>query len=415
MVTMRITPRWITPALMAAVAVSTVVLAPPSAAQPDDPRVDALLQERLVNPRIGDDVGMVVLDGATGAVVSAHDADALMLPASNMKIITAVTVLATLGSEAQFTTRVRSGPVAGELVLEGGGDPLLTTGDLQAMARKVAKGLAPDSVVVVRVDDDLFPATGRGPGWTKGYLPYVAAPVEALARLGDYSPDPSTNAAKVFTQRLRALGIKATIGEPVNVDPAAPTLVERHSRVEDAVSLMLSRSENNVAEVLYRQVAVASGIEPSWDGARVAAERALGALGIDATGMALLDGSGLSRKDRLSPRFLADVLRLARVTRPEPFVTMFEPEAMPVSGQTGTLATAYGRYVTKHARCAQGDVHAKTGSLFDTIALSGVAETTSGGERLFSLLVNDRPQRYSALSTRQALDGLTATITGCWD
>jgi D-alanyl-D-alanine carboxypeptidase len=88
---------------------------------------------------------------------------------------------------------------------------------------------------------------------------------------------------------------------------------------------------------------------------------------------------------------------------------------MPVSGQTGTLATAYGRYVTKHARCAQGDVHAKTGSLFDTIALSGVAETTSGGERLFSLLVNDRPQRYSALSTRQALDGLTATITGCWD
>ena len=203
MVTMRITPRWITPALMAAVAASTVVLAPPSAAQPDDPRVDALLQERLVNPRIGDDVGMVVLDGATGAVVSAHDADALMLPASNMKIITAVTVLATLGSEAQFTTRVRSGPVAGELVLEGGGDPLLTTGDLQAMARKVAKGLAPDSVVVVRVDDDLFPATGRGPGWTKGYLPYVAAPVEALARLGDYSPDPSTNAAKVFTQRLR--------------------------------------------------------------------------------------------------------------------------------------------------------------------------------------------------------------------
>jgi serine-type D-Ala-D-Ala carboxypeptidase/endopeptidase (penicillin-binding protein 4) len=131
--------------------------------------------------------------------------------------------------------------------------------------------------------------------------------------------------------------------------------------------------------------------------------------------MALLDGSGLSRKDRVSPRFLAGVLRFARVTKPQRFTDIFDPDALPVSGRTGTLATAYGRYVTKHARCARGDVHAKTGSLFDTIGLSGVAETTAGEERLFSILVNHRPQRYSALSSRQVLDGLTATITGCWD
>ena len=86
-----------------------------------------------------------------------------------------------------------------------------------------------------------------------------------------------------------------------------------------------------------------------------------------------------------------------------------------VIGGVSLNRTAYGRYVTKQARCARGDVHAKTGSLFDTIALSGLAETTGGDERLFSILVNDRPQRYSALSIRQVLDGLTATITGCWN
>ncbi len=102
------------------------------------------------------------------------------------------------------------------------------------------------------------------------------------------------------------------------------------------------------------------------------------------------------------------------MTKPEPFTSMFDSDALPVSGQTGTLATAYGRYVTKHARCARGEVQAKTGSLFDTIALSGLARTTLGGERLFSVLVNHRPQRYSALSARQVLDGLTATMTGCW-
>ncbi len=58
------------------------------------------------------------------------------------------------------------------------------------------------------------------------------------------------------------------------------------------MSVMLSESENNVAEVLFRQVALASGLPPTWDGAREAVHRVLASLGIDATGMNLLDGSG---------------------------------------------------------------------------------------------------------------------------
>lgn len=414
MVTMRI--RLIT-VLTGAVAVALVaggtLAAPPAGA--DSPGVDALLQQRLLNPRIGDDVGMIVIEAASGALVSAHDPDALLLPASTMKIITAVTALSTLGADGRFTTRVRAGSLPNEVILQGGGDPLLTSADLQDLADDAAPRLPADIRIVVRVDDDLFPATGRAPGWTTEYLPYAAAPVEALARLGDYSADPSTNAAMVFVKRLRSLGIKAKLGDPADADEGAAVLADSQSSVDDAVRRMLSVSENNVAEVLFRQVAVASGLEATWAGAREAAERVLEGLGIDPEGMRLLDGSGLSRRDRLSPRFLANVLRVARVTKPAPFAVMFEPDALPVAGETGTLATAYGRYVTKQARCARGDVQAKTGSLYDTIALSGVAETTEGGERLFAILVNDRPQSYSALSTRQALDGLTATITGCWD
>jgi D-alanyl-D-alanine carboxypeptidase/D-alanyl-D-alanine-endopeptidase (penicillin-binding protein 4) len=179
--------------------------------------------------------------------------------------------------------------------------------------------------------------------------------------------------------------------------------------------MMLSHSENNVAEVLYRQVAVAAGVPATWAGARTAVEDTLRSAGVDPTGQAIKDGSGLSRADRLTPRFLAQVLRHARVVQPGPFHTMFQPDALPVAGRTGTLITGFGRFVTRHARCAQGQVQAKTGSLFDTTSLSGIAHTVSGGERVFSVIVNDRPQRYSALSTRQAIDGLTATMTGCWD
>jgi D-alanyl-D-alanine carboxypeptidase/D-alanyl-D-alanine-endopeptidase (penicillin-binding protein 4) len=417
MVTMRLSRALVaTTAMTALVAVSgALATAPAGAAPAADPGVDALISQRIANPRIGSDVGLIVLDAATGSVVSDHGGEQLMLPASNMKIITAVDILATMGADARFTTRVAAGASIADIVLEGGADPLLTSSNLQSLARRTAKRLAADVPVVVHVDDDLFPATGRAPGWTTSYLPYVAAPVEALARLGDYSSDPSGNAARVFVAKLRSLGIPASLGGHADAGTGATLAAFDGHSVADAVAVMLSRSENNVAEVLFRHVARSLGLEPSWAGGRRAAMQTLARLGLDASGMTLNDGSGLSRKDRVSPRFLADVLRLARVTKPEPFTVMFLDDALPVAGRTGTLATAYGRFVTRHAICARDDVQAKTGSLFDTIALSGRARTATGGERLFSILVNDRPQRYSALSTRQALDGLTATITGCWN
>ena len=417
MVTMRLPPVIRAMAVLAAFVTGSMgISATPALAEPaQDAALDVLVAKRIENPRIGADVGIIVVDAATGAVVSDHGGEQLMLPASNMKIITAVNILATMGADARFTTTVVAGAAPGDLILVGGGDPLLTSSNLQALAKQAAKQVPPGTPVVVHVDDDLFPTTGRAPGWTTSYLPYVAAPVEALARLGDYSRDPSTNAANVFVKKLRSLGYAATLGDPADAGTAPALAAFGDHSVADAVAVMLSRSENNVAEVLFRQVAVASGIPPTWDGARQAAQSTLSALGIDPAGMKLMDGSGLSRKDRVSPHFIADVLRLARVTKPGPFATMFRPDALPVAGQTGTLATAYGRYVTKHAVCARGDVQAKTGSLFDTIALSGRAQGASGPERLFSILVNERPQRYSALSTRQALDGLTATITGCWN
>ena len=388
-------------------------LVPP--ANDDAAAVDALLHKRLNNPRLGSDVGLVVLDAATGAVVSQQDADTPMLPASNMKIVTAVAALATLGADARLRTTVRQGATAADVVLEGGGDPLLTTTELRKLANRTAKALPAGTPVVVHVDDDLFPRTGKARGWTRTYLGSEAARVEALARVGDYSTDPSANAAKVFVAQLTKRAVPATLGP--DADGGSGTVLAQtdgHS-VSDAVAVMLAHSENNVAEVLHRQVAVASGVTADWAGARSAVEQVLRGAGIDASGQVLDDGSGLSRTDRVTPRFLADVLRYARVLKPAAFTSMFEPDALPVAGRTGTLITGFGRYVTKHASCARGLVQAKTGSLFDTTSLSGIAHTVSGGERIFSVLVNNRPQRYSALSTRQAIDGLTATMTGCWD
>jgi len=400
-------------ALTAGLAVSPVASGI-AAAAPKEKSVEQLVSKRINNPRLGTNVGVLAVDAATGEVLTSHSASASMIPASNMKIVTAVTALATMGPDARFTTKVRAGAAPGEIVLEGGGDPLLSTKELRKLAVATAATLPAGQPVTLRVDEDLFVDTGRERGWTTGYIPSVVASVQPLARIWDYSRDPGANAAQVFAKKLRARGFDVTVGE--NADAGeAPVIAETPGHtVAEAVRIMLRISENNVAEVLYRQVARATGNEPSWKGSRIAAEQVLANLGIDTSGTALRDGSGLSRKDRVTPQFLVDVVRMARVTNPEPFRVMFEPDAMPISGVSGTLDDRYGRFVTKRSRCAQGDVLAKTGTLFDTITLSGVTAPGDAPERIFSILVNDRPLRYSALTIRQAVDGLTATITGCW-
>ena len=397
----------------------TLLGASPAAAAQDsaaaESRIGALLAKRMANSKLGRDVAVVVMDAGSNRVVFADDADKAMLPASTMKIVTAVNALAAMGADAVFRTRTYAGAAPGEVVLQGGGDPLLTSADLRRLADRTAPALDPAVPVVVHSDTSMFPPASNGPGWRRDYMPYVVAPVTALARVGDYSRDPVGRAVHQFAKQLRSLGYTVTVGGPSEpAEGAAPLAEIADHTVRDAVHLMLRDSENNVAEVLYRHVAIAKGQPATWAGARAAATATLAELGIDTTGMALMDGSGVSRKDRLTALGLVNVLRLARVADPARFSSMFDEKALPTAGVSGTLDSRYGRFVTKQARCAKGAVRAKTGTLFDTIGLSGFTTASDGQEKTFAILVNHRPQRVARLATRQAVDGLAATINGCW-
>ena len=268
---------------------------------------------------------------------------------------------------------------------------------------------------MVDTDVNLLPKATDGPGWTRGYVPSVVTPVVALARLGDYSRTPIQHARDSFIDELRAKGVQVSAGGEVDVPAGtAPlTSISPHT-VANAVHLMLRDSENNVAELLYRHVALATGHPATWHGAEQAALANLDILGIDRNAVILADGSGVSRKDRLTALTLASLLRLASATDPTRFSVMFDAGSLPTSGVDGTLDSRFHRYSTKPSVCARGLIRAKTGTLFDTIALSGTASDADGRLKIFSFLVNDRPQRVSPLQTRQAVDGLAATVTGCW-
>lgn len=405
------------------VLVASVIAAPmahaadttdPSAYAAQDSRIASVLAKKLGNPRLGRDVVVNVTNLTTGTTVFSHDPNDPQRPASNMKIITAVNALSQLGPDYAFRTQVLSGPDSTQLYLKGGGDPMLTTKSLENLAVDTAKGRDVSVPITVHVDASLFPTPTNAPGWTNGYTPYVVAPVRSLARLYDYSNDTTTHAVDVFVKKLTSLGFTVTRGDDVPA-PAEATLIAENAKhtVADAVHLMLLDSENNIAETLYRQVAVKRGLPADWAGAKKAAEDSLRELGVDPAALSLYDGSGVSRKDRLTASTLTQLVALTTTGDPARFAEMYADHAMPISGQTGTLKSGFGRYVTKASKCAAGKIRAKTGTLFDTIALSGVASSVDGAQRAFSIMVNKRPAKYSKLATRQAIDGLTAVITGC--
>jgi len=404
--------------LVAALLATPTALAAP-AYRPHEPANDAevrlaqALDRRLSDRALGRDVAVAVLDVTSNRLVTARRATVPMRPASNMKVITAVNALSALDPAQRFVTRTLAGPRPNEVILQGGGDPLLTTANLTTLARRTAAALRPGHRVILRLDDHLIPRTGRAPGWPREYQPSAAAPVRALARLGDYSMRNQANAVEVFRRALASQGFTVVLRRGTTAPANARVLAEVHPHtVRQAVNTMLLWSENNVAELLFRHVAIAMGEPANWPGARRAAMRQLTALGIDAGILKLMDGSGLSRADRLTALTLAQVIRLSR-TDPR-FASMYRPKGMPTAGISGTLDDRYGRYRTGPSRCARGHIRAKTGTLFDSIGLSGITTAADGQQKTFSILVNDRPQRVSPLATRQAVDGLAATINGCW-
>lgn len=373
------------------------------------------LAKRTINKAIGMDLSYVVMDATTSRIVSSHNADKAMLPASNMKIVTATNALSTMSPSQAFTTSIFSGTTPNTIVLQGGGDPLLTKKNLRTLALQTAAIVDQTQPLIVDTDLNVFPKATNGPGWTNGYIPSVISPVTSLALYGDYSRAPIDRAVDTFITYLKAQGVRASRGAEVDVDTQAQpiTSVSPHT-VAYAVHVMLLDSENNIAENLFRHVALATGHPATWQGASDAAIANLNVLGINTAGLRIADGSGVSRSDRLNALALAALLRLTSTVDPARFIVMFDAGSLPTAGVDGTLKAKYHRFTSLPSVCAKGAIRAKTGTLHDTIALSGTTHDVDGQLKVFSFLVNHQPTSVIPLRTRQAIDGLAATVTGCW-
>jgi D-alanyl-D-alanine carboxypeptidase/D-alanyl-D-alanine-endopeptidase (penicillin-binding protein 4) len=157
-----------------------------SGAMPGILRADSLgdsLDHILADPVLKGGISGVLVERVdNGSVLYAHDADTRLMPASNRKLFTSAAALQLLGPGFTFTTKAlseaspdASGLLHGNLYLRGVGDSLLSPGDLDEIARAVAKAGVKQIAGRVVGDGTIFRDGPYGEGWEWDDLPYYYA------------------------------------------------------------------------------------------------------------------------------------------------------------------------------------------------------------------------------------------------
>ncbi len=142
--------------------------------------IDKLLQ----NPALAHSMtGILVVSLKDGRTLYERDADLMLIPASNQKLLTAAASLHKLGPDFRFSTRLwvtgkidAQGVLHGDLILEGSGDPTIRLQDIEAMAEAVQKVGIRHIDGYLLYDESAFDGIRRGWDWAWDDEPYYYSP-----------------------------------------------------------------------------------------------------------------------------------------------------------------------------------------------------------------------------------------------
>jgi serine-type D-Ala-D-Ala carboxypeptidase/endopeptidase (penicillin-binding protein 4) len=303
-------------------------------------------------------------------------------------------VLTALGADFRIETDVLQDD-AGNLILKGYGDPTLSSAQLTVLARQVrASGITAVPGAVVG-DESWFDTRRTAAGWKAAFYIEESPPLSALivdrGRVGrTTSRDPALAAAQLFRKALVRAGVQVARGAVHGVAPDDAQVVASVDSppLVSIVHWMDTVSDNFEAEMLLKELgAVQASAGTTATGAGVVAGL-LAQAGVPMAGVRLVDGSGLSLLDRLTPAALASLLT---TMWNDPELRLELLSSLPVAGRTGTL---HDRMLHD---AATGVVRAKTGTTSNASALSGFV----GDRYVFSILQNGYPISWTWARTAQ--------------
>jgi D-alanyl-D-alanine carboxypeptidase/D-alanyl-D-alanine-endopeptidase (penicillin-binding protein 4) len=348
--------------------------------------------------------GADVVDLQTARTLFSSAASVPRMPASVEKIYTTSTALRQFGAAGTLTTTVlglgtrdAAGAWHGTLYLKGGGDPTFgssaydryaygTGATMQQLAADLAGQAGITSVQGALVGDDSYFDSLRGTPAT-GYAvsPDVEGLLSSLAYnrgLADpsgrsFQARPALFAAQHLAGALRGAHVSVPKGTPIFTGPAPPTAIvlaiAQSPPMATLAQLTNTPSDNFLAEMLLKGLGARFGGRGSTAaGAAVVRRQVAVSFGIHPR---LIDGSGLSRYDRTSPR---DVVRaLSVLSTNGPFV-----HSLSVGGISGTMRIGLA------GTAAQGRCRGKTGTLSNVANLVGYCTARDGHQLVFAFLMS---------------------------
>ena len=325
-----------------------------------------------------------------------------VIPASNMKLLTAVAALEVLGPDFVYTTKVvglsEANQIVGDLWLVGGGDPLLSTigysmTETYPTLHPTNIGLLIDELVAAGIteitgnivgDESRYDTERFTPSLGLGVRTTEVGPLGALM-LNDgvvlaspIKPDqPALSASQEFLRLLNERGIvvrgSAKVGT-ASVDLPVVASIDS-APLRDVVTEMLTNSDNNTAELILKEI----GLARLSAGTRIAGtqvvQSVLQEFGLPVDGLVIVDGSGLDRGNRATCSLFTSILE-----KDGGFGLL--GNGLAVAGQTGTLRDLLGE------SAASERLHAKTGTLTGAKALSGYVTYAPDKAATFSLILN---------------------------
>jgi len=192
--------------------------------------------------------------------------------------------------------------------------------------------------------------------------------------------DPDGAYVAAVREALRERGITIDDAATDTTAVVAPLATLSSPPLSEILKALMKPSQNQIAEMLFRTVALERTGVGSGDSARTFIGRQLTQWGAAVPSEAVVrDGSGLSRYDYISPRTVVHVLDAMR--RAPTFQAYYD--ALPIGGVDGTIRNRM------KGTPAQGNVHAKTGSVALARSLSGYVTTANQKMLIFSFLCNN--------------------------
>ncbi|NWF91071.1 MAG: D-alanyl-D-alanine carboxypeptidase/D-alanyl-D-alanine-endopeptidase [Ignavibacteriaceae bacterium] len=366
--------------------------------------VKAEIENLLNNIPVSTKIGMLIYNPILRDTIFQLNHTMSMIPASNTKLFTTAVALANLNGSFEISTKIfsddfdiKDGIINGNLYIKGFGNSTFSSDDMDQFVLDLKRlGIKHINGNIIG-DDTYFDNVYKRDDWIADEVANVKLPpISALTvdrnrkiirkRRGRRFrtsivaiENPPLNAATILRTKLIANGITVEKNARTDITPGKVLELSKSSiSLRDLIKLINKHSDNFLAEGLFKTIgAEASQVEGNAFYSTQAILDFIDDNGIYSTGTSIVDGSGISRFDQITPGAIVGLLEVMYfdINNYSDFYN-----SLSIAGVDGTLRH---RMI---GTLAESNFRGKTGSLNGVTSLAGYLRTKTGDDLIVSII-----------------------------